>query len=59
MDILHISKIKPIETPEEMAERLRNEWCNRAGGVCSLGMTTLTRIYDALLSGELKAPEAE
>lgn len=49
----------PIETPKEKAERLRNEWCNEAGGVCSLGMTTLTRIYDALLSGDLPAPGKE
>lgn len=53
-----LNTFKPIETPEEKAERLRNEWCNEAGGVCSLGMTTLTRIYDALLSGELPVPVA-
>lgn len=47
----------PIESPEEKAARLRKEWCNEAVGVCSLGMTTLTRIYDALLSGELQAPK--
>ena len=47
----------PIESPEEKAQRLRMEWCNEAGLVCSLGMTTLTRIYDALLSGELAAPK--
>ena len=49
-------EFKPIETPEEKAARLRMEWCNEAGGVCSLGMTTLTRIYDALLSGDLPVP---
>ena len=62
MDILHISKIKPIETPEEKAARLREEWCAKAVGVCGLGMlgiTTLTRIYDALLSGDLPAPGKE
>ena len=52
-------EFKPIETPEEKAARLREEWCNEAGLVCSLGMTTLTRIYNAMLSGELKAPEVE
>jgi len=51
--------LAPLETPEEKAERLRSEWCNEAGGVCSLGMTTLTRIYDALLSGDLPAPGKE
>lgn len=56
---LHKSGISPLETPEEKAERLRSEWCNEAGGVCSLGMTTLTRIYDALLSGDLPAPGKE
>lgn len=54
--VCKIDQIKPIETPEEKAARLRMEWCNEAGLVCSLGMTTLTRIYDALLSGELTAP---
>lgn len=55
-----LNTFKPIETPEEKAERLRSEWCNKAGGVCSLGMTTtLTRIYDALLSGDLPAPGKE
>ena len=46
----------PIESPEEKAARLRKEWCKEAAGVCSLGMTTLTRIYDALLSGDLPVP---
>ena len=56
MRIDSIKNIEPVETPEEKAARLRSEWCNEAGGVCSLGMTTLTRIYDALLSGELESP---
>ena len=50
---------EPIESPEEKAARLREEWCNEAGVVCSLGMTTLTRIYDALLSGDLPVPSKE
>ena len=50
------SEMSPIESPEEKAQRLRMEWCNEAGLVCSLGMTTLTRIYDALLSGDLPVP---
>lgn len=52
----NVERIDPIETPEEKAQRLREEWCNEAGVVCSLGMTTLTRIYDALVSGELPVP---
>ena len=46
----------PSETLAEKAARLREEWCNEAGLVCSLGMTTLTRIYDAMLSGDLPVP---
>ena len=56
------SEIKPIETPEEKAQRLRDDWCAKAVGVCGLGvlgMTTLTRIYDALLSGDLPVPGKE
>ena len=54
--------IKPIEPPEEKAQRLRDDWCAKAVGVCGLGvlgMTTLTRIYDALLSGDLPVPGKE
>ena len=54
--------IVPIETPDEKDLRLREKSCAKAVGVCGLGMlgiTTLTRIYDALLSGELQAPKGE
>ena len=51
-----LNECKPIESPEEKAARLREEWCNEAGLVCCLGMTTLTRIYDAMLSGDLPVP---
>ena len=48
-----IFEINPIETPEEKAARLKEEWCKttstKYGHVLGL-------IYDALLSGELKAP---
>ena len=54
--VCKMNLVKPIESPEEKAARLRDEWCNEAGLVCSLGMTTLTRIYDALLSGDLPVP---
>lgn len=54
--------IVPIETPDEKDLRLREKWCAKAVGVCGLGMlgiTTLTRIYDALLSGELTIPSKD
>ena len=53
--------IKPIESPEEKAARLREEWCaNAAKQLKNLEYSsTLTSIYDALLSGELKMPEVQ
>ncbi len=42
----------PIETPEEKAARLREEWCNRA-----MDYSTIQQLYDALLSGELPMPK--
>jgi len=53
---------KPIETPEEKAARLRDEWCQSAlrlindelSDACDAAV-----IYDALKSGELKAPDAQ
>ena len=61
------SEIKPIETPEEKAARLREEWCSDALGSASIlsGMKEyelkrlggyIGDIYDALLSGELPVP---
>ena len=52
---------KPIETPAEKAQRLKQEWCNNAAKhLKNLEYTsTLTSIYDALLSGELAAPKGE
>lgn len=56
------SELRPIETPEERAQRLRSEWVKHAldlymsspkNDVASMG-----DVYDALLSGELKAPES-
>ena len=49
----------PIETPEERAKRDREEWCNSAAKLLKNleYSSTLTSIYDALLSGELKMPE--
>ena len=58
------SEMSPIESPEEKAQRLKQEWAESANEVifkkCS--STTLNEyllaIHDALLSGELKAPES-
>ena len=60
-------EFKPIETPEEMAARLREEWCIKALSSCSIlsGMQKyelkrlggyIEGIYDALLSGDLPVP---
>ena len=57
----------PLETPEEKAARLREEWCSDALGSASIlsGMKEyelkrlggyVGNIYDALLSGELSMP---
>ena len=48
----------PIETPEEKAARLKDEWCKSAAKkLKNLEHTsTLTSIYDAMLSGELSTP---
>ena len=57
----------PIETPEEKAQRFREEWCIKALSSCSIlsGMQRyelkrlggyIEDIYDALLSGDLSAP---
>ncbi len=48
---LVIECIKPIETPEERAQRLRDEWCFEVRNM-SKG-----ELYDALLSGELQSPK--
>ncbi len=60
----NVERIDPIESPEEKAERLRNEWVNKAyvdfhrlG--CELEVLQkeqIKQIYDALLSGELTMP---
>ena len=64
---LIINCMKPIETPDEKAARLREEWCSDALGSASIlsGMKEyelkrlggyVGNIYDALLSGELSMP---
>ncbi len=60
--VCKIDRIKPIETPEEKAARLKYEWAKNANELlfkrCS--STTLTEylrvIYDAMLSGDLPVP---
>ena len=55
------SEMSPIESPEEKAQRERDEWVNKAAKqLKNLEYnSTLTSIYDALLSGELPAPKKE
>lgn len=55
---------KPIETPEEKAQREREEWKNNVIAIhhgkrrkMSTSTFLLDDIYDALLSGELTAPK--
>ena len=70
LDILKIHEILPIESPEEKAARLREEWCSNALGSASIlsGMQEyelkrlggyIGNIYDALLSGNLPVPVKE
>ena len=68
LDILSIYEILPIESPEEKAARLEDEWVNKAWGETAVfaGVTQdehdrlrihLRHIYRAQLSGELAAPK--
>ena len=67
LDILAIHEMLPIETPEEKAARLREEWCIKALSSCSISSEMqkyelkrlggyIEDIYDALLSGDLPIP---
>lgn len=60
-------EFKPIESPEEKAARLREEWCIKALSSCSISSEMqryelkrlggyIEDIYDAILSGELPVP---
>ena len=55
------SEMSPIETPEEKAARLREEWCRKCTSQFyprgSKGFPEM--IYDALLSGDLPVPVKE
>ena len=53
-----LREITPIESPEGKAARLRKEWCDKAAKTLKNleYSSTLTSIYDALLSGDLPVP---
>ena len=62
--------IKPIESPEEKAARLRVEWCKKAIGCAPISSEMqhyemkrlgeyIGNIYDALLTGDLPVPGKE
>ena len=58
------SEIKPIETPEEKAARLCNEWCKTAADIfvrhpSISGTESMGGIYKAMLSGDLPVPGKE
>ena len=62
----HVEDFKPIETPAEKAQRLREEWKNNVIEIhhgkrrkMSTSTFLLDDIYDALLSGELPMPKKE
>ena len=65
--VCKINKIKPIETPEEKAQRLRSEWIIEAyvdfrrlsSELEVLQKEQIKLIYDALLSGELTMPNKD
>ena len=50
LDILSIHEMLPIESPEEKAARMRDEW------VMNATVMNTYEIYDALLSGDLPVP---
>ncbi len=51
----------PIETPEDRAQRLRDEWAYKAFLLYAWsqdnGVDSMRYIYDAMLSGELQSPK--
>ena len=61
MRIDSIKNIEPVETPEEKAARLCNEWCKTAADIfvrhpSSSGTESMGGIYKAMLSGDLPVP---
>ena len=62
--VFHIpaTAVRPVETDTERQQRLKEEWCHSALKLINDELTDACDaavIYDALLSGELKAPEVE
>ena len=53
-----LNTFNPIESQEEKSARLREEWCAKAAKTLKNleYNSTLTSIYDALLSGDLPVP---
>ena len=65
--VCKMNLVKPIESPEEKAARLRDEWVEKAVGatpvyeIATHGYSTQLRIdissiYDAMISGDLPVP---
>ena len=65
--VCKMNLVKPIESPEEKAARLRHEWVEKAVGatpvyeIATHGYSTQLRIdissiYDAMISGDLPVP---
>ena len=59
-----IEKFTPLETPEEKAARLCNEWCKTAADIfvrhpSRSGTESMEGIYKAMLSGDLPVPGKE
>ena len=65
--VCKMNLVKPIESPEEKAARLRDEWVEKAVGatpvyeIAAHGYSTrlkidISSIYDAMISGDLPVP---
>ena len=62
VDIYRLSNLTPIETQEERAQRLRDEWKSKVDQIVTESgsanwMDSINVIHDALLSGELQSPK--
>lgn len=55
-EVSSIDRIKPIESQEEKAERLRAEWYTKARKIYRNSNSDFKAVYDALLSGDLPVP---
>ncbi len=55
-----LDRLSPIETPEEKAQRERNEWVNKVIHITDAPYPrTFGNLYDALKSGELPMPKKD